>query len=242
MRVHGVFVLNKTCSCFRTEKWSSKPWRHTWWSLLWWVLVAAICSEEQVEYSELKRCYGRIPFFYVSLLKKFTLGLSQRETVGSLGHFPSWFNDGRVFSKRLSMWNYWFSGGVWSPGSSGHIWLCGRHQAGQTGCALSKSEVTRIWRFLIKTILLTFSIVCCENLFNKVVIHLEMFKTLKLSSSTFRRSCLLWVTSLIISTARRFYCMCWAPETLLTSCQRSSRCLKKEMETPPGVCRQDIQH
>lgn len=37
---------------------------------------------------------------------------------------------------------YLSSGGVWSPGSSGHIRLCGRHQAGQTGRAVSKSDVT----------------------------------------------------------------------------------------------------
>lgn len=37
--------------------------------------------------------------------------------------------------------NVWSTGGVWSPGSSGHVRLCGRHQAGQTGRALSESDV-----------------------------------------------------------------------------------------------------
>lgn len=35
---------------------------------------------------------------------------------------------------------YVSTGGVCSPGSFGHIRLCGRHQAGQTGRALSKSN------------------------------------------------------------------------------------------------------
>lgn len=48
-----------------------------------------------------------------------------------------------LFSDHLNLcdWLNVSTGGVRLPGSSGHVRLCGRHQAGQTGRALSKSDV-----------------------------------------------------------------------------------------------------
>lgn len=42
------------------------------------------------------------------------------------------------------------TGGVWSPGSSGHIRLRGRHQAGQTGRALSESDVNAVQKYSVR--------------------------------------------------------------------------------------------